>query len=88
VSDGAQQSRWWSFWDKTLPLISAIIGGLIAIGGSYFTTRYQVSAQAEVQKAEEQRKVFAKLMGRKLVTEQLNVSRIEARIFSDYYEEF
>jgi hypothetical protein len=68
-------------------MFPVIVGGLLAIAGSYFATTVQISAQAKLQKSEDQGKVFARFMGRKLVTQQLAVSRIEARIFSDYYEE-
>jgi hypothetical protein len=86
MSEGdAQHTKWWqNFLDKLLPVI---VGGVLAIAGSYYATKFQMDAQSQTQKAEEQRKVFASLMGRKLVTEQLNVSRAEARLFSDYHEE-
>ena len=73
---------------KTLPVIvGSIVGGLFAIVGAYFATDFQMNAQAKSHKSEEQLKVFARLMGRKLVTEQLNLSQAEARMFSDYNEE-
>jgi hypothetical protein len=77
MSDNPQQhSRWQDFWEKTLPVIAGgVITGFFAIAGSYFATTFQMSAQSQAEKAEEQRKVFARLIGRKLVTEQLNVSR-------------
>jgi hypothetical protein len=89
MSDDRQpSSRWQDFWDKTLSaLVGGLIAGVFAIAGSYFAVTFQMSAQAKAQKAEEQRKVFARVMGRKLVTEQLAVSRLEARVFSDYHEE-
>jgi hypothetical protein len=86
--DGPPRSRWQDFWDKTLPVIvGGLIAGLFAIAGSYFATTFQTSAQHKEQKEEDQRKVFARLMGKKLVTEQLHVSQLEARVFSDYNEE-
>jgi hypothetical protein len=86
--DDAQRSRWQDLWDKTLPVIAGgFIAGVFAIAGSYYATKFQMVAQSQTQKAEEQRKVFASLVGRKLVAEQLNVSRAEARLFSDYNEE-
>jgi hypothetical protein len=88
MSNDVQPSRSLDLWEKILPgIIGGVIAGLFAIVGSYFATTFQMSAQSNAQKTEEQRKVFARLMGRKLVTEQLNVSRIEARVFSDYHEE-
>jgi hypothetical protein len=65
MSDDTQRCKWQDLWDKTLPVI---VGGVLAIAGSYFATTFQMSAQAKAQKTEEQRKVFARLMGRKLVT--------------------
>jgi hypothetical protein len=86
--DRQPHSGWQDFWDKTFPVIvGGIIAGFFAIAGSYFATTFQMSAQSQAQKAVEQRKVYANLMGRKLVAEQLNVSRTEARLFSDYNEE-
>jgi hypothetical protein len=83
-----QHSRWQDFWEKALPVIvGSIVGGLFAIVGSYFATDFQMKAQVRSHKSEEQLKVFARLMGRKLVTEQLNLSQAEARMFSDYNEE-
>jgi hypothetical protein len=88
MTDDAPHSRWQDFWEKTFPvIIGGIIAGVFAIAGSYFATTFQMSAQSHAHKAEAQRKVYASLMGRKLVTEQLNVSRAEARVFSDYNEE-
>jgi hypothetical protein len=68
-------------------LLPVILGGILAIGASYFTTRFQMSSQFHLQKVEAQRAVFARLMGRKIITTQLYVSRYEALIFSDYHEE-
>jgi hypothetical protein len=73
--------------DKGLPLVQVVLGPVLAIGASYFTTKFQMSSQLHLQKVEEQRRVFARLMGRKFTTEQLYVSRYEARILSDYHEE-
>jgi hypothetical protein len=70
--------------DKILPVV---LGAVLAIGAAYFTTKVQMSSQLHLQKVEEQRRVFARLMGRKFTTEQLYVSRYEALIFSDYHEE-
>jgi hypothetical protein len=81
-------ARQLDFWETTLPVIvGGIIAGLFAITGSYFATSFQMKAQSHADEAAAQRKVFAELMGRKLVTEQLNVSRAEALIISDYNEE-
>jgi len=68
-------------------LLPVVLGGILAIGASYFTTKFQMSSQFHLQKVEAQRAVFARLMGRKIITTQLYVSRYEALIFSDYYEE-
>jgi hypothetical protein len=85
--DSAQRTTtWWqNFLDKMFPVI---VGGLLAIAGSYFATTVQISAQAKLQKSEDQRKVFARFMGRKLVTQQLAVSRIEARMFQTITKKF
>src|SRR4051794_39862966 len=83
-----RSSRWNNVWDKTSSvLIGGLIAGVFSIAGSYFAVNFQMSAQNKAQKVEEQRKVFARIIGRKLVTQQLAVSRLEARIFSDYHEE-
>jgi hypothetical protein len=89
MSDDQQPgSRRQDFWDKTLSaLVGGLIAGVFAIAGSYFAVTFQMTAQAKAQKVEEQRKVFARVMGRKLVTQQLAVLRFEARVFSDYHEE-
>jgi|SRR5882672_1245525 len=86
MSDDATKKRWYDFLalDKILPVI---LGGVLAIGASYFTTKFQMSSQLHLQKVVEQRRVFARIMGRKFTTKQLYVSRYEARIFSDYHEE-
>jgi hypothetical protein len=68
-------------------LLPVVLGGILAIGASYFTTKFQMSSQFHLQKVEAQRAVFARLMGRKIITTQLYVSRYEALIFSDYHEE-
>jgi hypothetical protein len=68
-------------------LLPVVLGGILAIGASYFTTTFQMSSQFHLQKVEAQRAVFARLMGRKIITTQLYVSRYEALIFSDYHEE-
>jgi len=68
-------------------MISVILGGILTIGASYFTTKFQTASQLHLQRIEEQRRVFARIMGRKFTTKQLYVSRYEALIFSDYHEE-
>ena len=68
-------------------LLPVVLGGILAIGASYFTTKFQMSGQFHLQRVEAQRAVFARLMGRKIITTQLYVSRYEALIFSDYHEE-
>jgi hypothetical protein len=84
----APSSRWQDFWEKTLPVIAGgVIAGVFAIAGSYFATTFQMSAQFQIQKAEEQRKVFASLMGQKIVWEQLNISKVNADTAFDYYQE-
>jgi hypothetical protein len=84
--DDAKKTKWRDILalDKILPVI---LGAILAIGASYFTTKFQMSSQLHLQKVEEQRRIFARLMGRKFTTKQLYVSRYEARIFSDYHEE-
>lgn len=86
MSSDANKTRWVDILalDKVLLVV---LGAILAIGTSYFTTKFQMSSQLHLQKVEEQRRVFARLMGRKFTTEQLYVSRYEARIFSDYHEE-
>jgi hypothetical protein len=86
MSNDANKARWHDILalGKILPVV---LGAILAIGASYFTTKFQMSSQLHLQKVEEQRRVFARLMGRKFTTEQLYVSRYEARIFSDYHEE-
>jgi uncharacterized membrane protein YccC len=84
MADDAKKICWQSAIDKFL---SVVLGAVLAIGASYFTTQFQTSSQLHLQKVQEQRRVFARLMGRKLTTEQLYVSRYEALIFSDYSEE-
>jgi hypothetical protein len=84
MADDATKIWWQSAVDKFL---SVALGAVLAIGASYFTTQFQTSSQLHLQKVQEQRRVFARLMGRKLITEQLYVSRYEALIFSDYNEE-
>jgi len=86
MSEDTKKTRWQDILalDKLLPVL---LGAILAIGASYFTTKFQMSSQLHLQKVEEQRRVFARLMGRKFTTEQLYVSRYEALIFSDYSEE-
>ena len=68
--DAQQHSRWQDFWDKTLPVFAgSVIGGFFAIVGSYYATTFQMSAQSQAQKVEEQRKVSASLMGQKIMWE-------------------
>jgi hypothetical protein len=71
-------------FDKILPIV---LGSILAIGTSYFATRFQTSSQLRLQKVEEQRAVFARITGRKFTTTQLYQSRYEAIIFSDFHEE-
>ena len=79
---------WRDFWDKVLPVL---VGGGLAIAGSitgaYFTTTLQMFAQVEAQKVVEQRRVFASLMGQKLVWQQINISRANAGTDFSYYQE-
>lgn len=90
MSDDAQQqsSRWQDFWDKTLPVIAGgLIAGFFSIAGSYLATTFQMSAQSQAEKTAQQRKVFASLMGQKLLWEQINVSEANASTAFDYYQE-
>jgi hypothetical protein len=88
VAAARQQGRWFEILKQILPgIVGGIVAGLFAIAGSYYATKFQMSGQWEAQKAGEQRRVVASLMGRKIVGEQLNVSRAEALLFSDYSEE-
>ena len=83
------QSRWSQpvFAQIMVAIIAALIGGVLAISGAYFASKFQMSAQLSLQLAQEQRSVIARLMGKKFTTTQLYVSRYEALIFSDYHEE-
>jgi hypothetical protein len=86
--DAQQHSRWQDFWDKTLPgIVGGVIAGVFAIAGSYFATTFQMSAQSQAQKVEEQRKVSASLMGQKIMWEQLNIFQANAKTASDYNQE-
>jgi hypothetical protein len=88
ADDVQQHSKWQDFRDKTLPVIAGgIIAGIFAIAGSYLATTFQTSAQVQLQKAEERRKVFASLMGQKIMCEQLNISKANADITFYYYED-
>src|SRR3989338_8780171 len=74
-------------WRVLLPVI---IGGVLATVGcivsQYCASQFQFSTEARIEKIQEQRQVFARLMGRKFATKQLHVSRYEALVFSDYHE--
>ena len=87
MTNGSQSGGWHDVW-KTLLAIA--VGGLLAAGGGivgqYYASQFQFSSQAQLQKIQGQRQVFARLMGRKNATKQLYVSRYEALIFSDYHE--
>jgi hypothetical protein len=90
--DAQQHSKWQDFWDKTLPVIAAsvtgsVIGGVFAIAGSYYATTFQMSAQSQARKVEDQRKVSASLMGQKIMWEQLNIFYANAKTTSDYNQE-
>ncbi len=73
-------------WRDFRGLLPTVIGGILAICAGYYSSKFQLSSQVQLQKIQDQRQVFARLMGRKFTTEQLYVSRYEARIFSDYNE--
>lgn len=82
--------RWWHqpiFIQVGISLLAATVGGVLAISSSYYSSKFQLSTQLSLQRVQEQRAVFARLMGRKFTTKQLYVSRYEAMIFSDYHEE-
>jgi hypothetical protein len=84
----APSSRWQDFREKILPVIAGgVIAGVFAIAGSYFATTFQMSAQSQIQKVEEQRNVSASLMGQKIMWEQLNILQANAKIASDYNQE-
>lgn len=80
MADDTHSNRW-------QVLVGVVVGAVLAIGGSYFTSKFQLSTQLHLQRVQEQRGVFARIMGRKFPTKQLYVSRYEALIFSDYHEE-
>jgi hypothetical protein len=84
MSDDTNKKSW---RDTVAQSLLIVLGSILAIGASYFSTKFQMSSQSHLQKVEAQRAVFARLMGRKFTTTQLYVSRYEALIFSDYHEE-
>lgn len=76
-----------AIWRSALPtLVGVVLGGLLTVVGSYFSAMFQVDNQIAIQKLQNAREAYSRLMGRKFVTKQLYVSRYEALIFSDYHE--
>lgn len=69
-----------------LPYLAPIltfIGTLIAV---YFTQRWTLSRELARAKWEQRIQAYRELMGIKVTTQQIYVSRFEALIFSDYHE--
>lgn len=70
---------------KTI-LITAIVTFILTTLGSYFTYRWNISAQKIISKEQRQQEAFSRLMGKKILIMQLYVSRFEAMVYSDYHE--
>ena len=87
MSNQETHGGWHDAW-KTL--LATVVGGVLAaaggIAGQYYASKFQFSSQAQLQKIQGERQVFARLMGRKFATKQLYFARYEAMIFSDYHE--
>jgi len=65
-----------------LPVYAAIIAAALAVASALFT----VTRQQQAATLKERQQVYAGIMGKKHLRNQLVVSRFEALIFSDYHE--
>ncbi len=65
-----------------LPVYAAIVAGALAIASAVFT----VNRQQQAATLKERQQIYGAVMGKKLLRNQLVVSRFEALIFSDYHE--
>lgn len=79
----SRRSTWRSAWPS---LLGVLVGGLITVIGYYFSAQFQTENQISIQRLQNARDVYSRIMGREFVTKQLYVSRYEALIFSDYHE--
>jgi len=74
------QSRLWlAIVNAVLPLVGVVLG-------AYLTQYFGYEAQLKTIAHQKRQEAFSALMGEKLVTTQLYVSRFEALAFSDYHE--
>jgi hypothetical protein len=69
-----------------MPLVGVVLGGVLAIGTSYYSEKIQFENQVGLQLDRDAKAVYSRLLGRRFVTKQLYVSRYEAFIFSDFHE--
>lgn len=67
-------------------LASSALTLLVSWGSVYLAHRFELIRAVRVSDREARFRLFATLMGQKLVLAQLYVSRFEALILSDYYE--
>ena len=59
---------------------------VVSLGSIYLSHRLEMARQRSLRENEVRLRVFASIMGQRLVVAQLYVSRFEAFIFSDYHE--
>lgn len=75
-------------WNTPI-LIAVVTASLALIGvgvGSYLTYYFGLKSQLMIADHQKRQQTFSELMGRKILTKQLYVSRFEALIYSDYHE--
>jgi hypothetical protein len=75
--------RWKTYMNVVIPGILVIVAALL---GGYFTQKWTFDREMRIRDHEKRQIVYSELMGTRIVTEQLYISRSEAIILSDYHE--
>lgn len=76
--------RWTNLFPKDV--VIALLTLISVVVGAYLAAELGLQSQLKFSDHSKRQQTFSELMGRKILTNQLYVSRFEALIYSDYHE--
>lgn len=70
-----------AMWRSVGPtLLGVLLGGVLAFGTSYWSVKFQLENQLAIQKAQDARAVYSRLMGHRIILRQILVNAYESRV--------